>query len=145
MIEQTPNRMAAAGLARTCTLMMVLSLGTATAAAATRGRPVELDAGSSGGVREVATLTKWQFSLVQPPPGGGTQTGSILVPGAWEAQGYGNETATMRTQVVTGGNMGAVGTYSRKLTLAPCSTPGANTIFMVDQGVHRSSRSVARW
>jgi hypothetical protein len=129
------------GLARTCALMVLpalLSLGSATAtAAAAAPRSVESDYASSSGVREVATLTKWQFSLMQPPPGGGLQTGTILVPGAWEAQGYGNETATMQTQVVTGGNTGAVGTYSKKLTLSPCSAPGASTVFMVEQGVHR--------
>ena len=96
--------------------------------------------GDSGGVRETANLDgAWQFSLLNPAGAGttgGTQSGTILVPGSWEAQGYGNQTLTMRSQVTTGTNAGAVGTYTKQLSLPICA-PGASTVFMVDQGIHR--------
>ena len=95
----------------------------------------------SGGVRQVASLDgEWHFTLQQPPAGAGSgtqQSGTILVPGSWEAQGYGNESLTMRAQVVTGTNAGAVGTYSKQLALPPCKAAGARTVFMIDQGIHR--------
>ena len=94
-------------------------------------------ASTGHGVREVVSLDgEWQFALQQPAPDG-PQSGTIQVPGSWGAQGYGNETTAMRTQVVTGLNTGAVGTYTKHVALPPCSAPGAKTVFMVDQGIHR--------
>eukprot|EP01048_Picozoa_sp_COSAG05_P011443 COSAG05_NODE_1078_length_5954_cov_7.170794_5_plen_370_part_00 len=91
---------------------------------------------AGGSARQAVSLDgEWQFTLLNPT--GDTQSGSIQVPGSWEAQGYGNETATMRTQVVTGLNTGAIGTYTKKLVLPPCSAPGDSTVLMVDQGIHR--------
>ena len=49
------------------------------------------------------------FSHVTHPPQPTRCTGTIQVPGAWEAQGYGSATAQMLHQVVTGDN--ARGTY----------------------------------
>jgi hypothetical protein len=64
-----------------------------------------------------------------------------MVPGSWEAQGYGNETEQMRKQVLTGdsakGSEGAVGIYTKTVTLPPCSVAGAKAVFTVDQGIHR--------
>ncbi len=98
----------------------------------------EATVAGSGGPRQPVSLDgEWQFALVTPSTEVVLQSGTIQVPGAWEAQGYGNETATMRTQVVTGQNAGAVGVYTKQLTLTPCQAPGAKPVFMVDQGIHR--------
>jgi hypothetical protein len=63
------------------------------------------------------------------------QSGKITVPGAWEAQGYGNQTVQMHTQVLTGdtvkGKTGAVGRYSRTVTLPQCSVAGSRVMLIV--------------
>jgi hypothetical protein len=106
-------------------------------------------AATAPGVRQVVSLDgEWQFQLLAGGDGvcdaiGGhsgcavSQSGTIQVPGAWEAQGFGNETVTYWNQVVTGQNTGAVGVYTKKLALSPCQAPGAKPVFMVDQGIHR--------
>jgi hypothetical protein len=99
---------------------------------------------SSNGARRTTLLDgQWGFRLDQPPVNNqpaSTQTGTIMVPGSWEAQGFGNETVQMHTQVVTGDRAkttkGAVGTYTKSVTIAPCPN-GAAAVFMVDQGIHR--------
>lgn len=108
----------------------------------------------SGGRQVVSLDGEWQFALLasDTSPGDGDsvcrdgrdsgcgtvlQSGTIQVPGAWEAQGYGNETATMWTQVMTGQNTGVVGLYTKRLALSPCQAPGAQHVFMIDQGIHR--------
>ena len=83
---------------------------------------------------------EWQFKLVQPGSAG-TQIGTIQVPGSWEAQGFGNETVEMRTQVLTGvraatRGAGALGIYTKKVALPACDG-GSTAVFMVDQGIHR--------
>ena len=78
---------------------------------------------------------EWDFALSAP-----AQTGKIMVPGSWEAQGYGNETVQMKHQVLTGdnarGKKGAVGVYSKSVVIEPCDEGGA-AVFMVDRGIHR--------
>jgi hypothetical protein len=84
---------------------------------------------------------EWNFSLHAPAAAGAllgpVQTGTILVPGSWEAQGFGTQTVQMHHQVLTGdnarGQRGAVGVYTQSLKLpAPC--PAAHRpVFMVDQ------------
>jgi beta-galactosidase/beta-glucuronidase len=82
---------------------------------------------------------EWSFVLVQPSAS--NQSGKIMVPGSWEAQGYGNETVQMRKQVLTGdnakGSEGAVGIYTKTVMLPPCAVAGAKAVFTVDQGIHR--------
>jgi beta-galactosidase len=123
-------------------LLLAAADGSAVAAAA-----------SKAGVRQVVSLDgEWQFTLLAGAGGvcdtdgsnssescAVLQSGTIHVPGAWEAQGYGNETATMQAQVVTGQTTGAVGVYTKKLVLpAGCQVAsGAKPVFMVDQGIHR--------
>ena len=76
-------------------------------------------AATAPAVRQVVSLDgEWQFELLAGD--NVTQRGTIQVPGAWEAQGYGTETVTYRSQVVTGQNTGAVGVYTKKLVLSPC-------------------------
>ena len=50
--------------------------------------------GVSPGRQSTSLDGTWQFKLVNPDAS--TQVGSILVPGSWEAQGYGNETTQMQ-------------------------------------------------
>eukprot|EP01052_Picozoa_sp_SAG31_P017558 SAG31_NODE_1206_length_9388_cov_7.855420_2_plen_1278_part_00 len=81
----------------------------------------------------------WNFTLIGAQ---GNQSGSIQVPGSWEAQGFGTETVQMRHQVLTGdnahGGRGVVGLYTKKVNRADISCPARHTAFlMVDQGIHR--------
>ena len=63
------------------------------------------------------------------------------VQGSWEAQGFGNSTDSMRTQVLTGdsakGARGAVGVYTVNVTLDECTVDGATVVFTIDRGIHR--------
>jgi len=63
-----------------------------------------------------------------------------MVPGSWEAQGFGNQTIQMKWQVLTGdrvkGRKGAVGVYKKTVSVPPCAG-GGTPIFTVDQGIHR--------
>ena len=65
---------------------------------------------ASAGRVTISLDGEWGFKLLapRPPPSdAGLLTlaaGTIMVPGSWEAQGYGSETATMRWQVLTGEN-----------------------------------------
>ena len=91
----------------------------------------------------------WQFSLYAPSASsdaGGelgpvVQTGTIQVPGSWEAQGYGNETVQMYHQVLTGDNAkgarGAVGVYTLSAKIPPCDDSQAKRVLTVDRGIHR--------
>lgn len=120
-----------------------MPLTAATLLATLLARMVPTVLGGDVGPRQPVSLDgEWQFALLSGSAGAGdsqvlVQSGTIQVPGAWEAQGYGNETATMRSQVVTGQNTGAVGVYTKQLTLSPCQAPGAKHVFTVDQGIHR--------
>lgn len=122
--------------ARRCGVLFVAahSLLHAAAAGTTRGR----QAFSLDGT--------WKFSLHAPTSGGdalgpAVQTGTIQVPGSWEAQGFGNETVQMYHQVFTGdnakGERGAVGVYSLSTEIPPCADSQAKQVFTVDRGVHR--------
>ena len=60
-----------------------------------------------GGLHSTSLDGVWDFRLLAPPTGGMGEavilaTGNINVPGSWEAQGFGAETAQMRWQVLTG-------------------------------------------
>ena len=123
-------------LVRRCGVFLVAahSLIHATNAETTRGR----QAFSLDGT--------WKFSLHAPSGGGdalgpAVQTGTIQVPGSWEAQGFGNETVQMYHQVITGdnakGERGAVGVYTLSTEIPPCDDSQAKRVFTVDRGVHR--------
>lgn len=78
---------------------------------------------------------QWGFKLSV-----GGQSGTIAVPGSFEAQGFGNETQQMWHQVLTGdnarGGRGVAGIYTK--TVKPPSCPAGHTpFFTVDQGIHR--------
>jgi hypothetical protein len=104
-------------------------------------------AAAGGTLRQSFSLDgTWKFALHAPTAanvglGPAVQSGSIAVPGSWEAQGYGNETVQMRHQVVTGDNAkgarGAVGVYTLATTIPPCDDSQAKRILMVDRGIHR--------
>ena len=91
-----------------------------------------------GGARQSASLDgEWNFTLREPKaPGFSDESGTITVPGSWEAQGFGNETIQMWHQVRTGDNVkgtkGAVGIYTRTVSLDECAVSGARAVFMVD-------------
>lgn len=78
---------------------------------------------------------EWGFTLSV-----GNQSGSIAVPGSFEAQGFGNETEQMWHQVLTGdnarGGRGVAGTYT-KVVKPPVCPAGHTPYFMIDQGIHR--------
>ena len=89
---------------------------------------------------------EWDFALVEPSAAGAgftNQSGTILVPGAWQSQGYGNSTSTMKRQVLTGevarmtGTLGAVGIYTKTVAVPPCATTEHRHVFTVDRGIHR--------
>jgi len=79
---------------------------------------------------------EWGFNLSEP-----AMSGKIIVPGAWEAQGYGTDAARMRWQVLTGdeawaqGKLGAYGIYSKKAH--PVCAAGERAILIVDGWIHR--------
>ena len=88
----------------------------------------------------------WKFTLHAPSAAGGAlgpavQAGKIAVPGSWEAQGYGNETIQMNTQVLTGDNAkgarGAVGVYTLAAAPSACDNTAATRVLTVDRGIHR--------
>ena len=74
---------------------------------------------------------QWDFALSD------NHVGTINVPGSWEAQGFGNETVQMRTQVLTGDRThttkGAVGVYTKSVQVPACTVAGAKSMLMVDQ------------
>jgi hypothetical protein len=80
---------------------------------------------------------EWRLQLQS----GSNQSGSIQVPGSWEAQGFGTETVQMHHQVVTGdiahGARGVVGVYTKKIKMPKQCPAGHKAFFMVDQGIHR--------
>jgi beta-galactosidase/beta-glucuronidase len=89
----------------------------------------------------------WKFELHGPAAPNSTQlgpmikSGSINVPGSWEAQGYGNSTGSMRYQVLTGdsakGARGAVGIYTVNVTFDECTVDNATVVLTIDRGIHR--------
>ena len=92
----------------------------------------------------------WNFQLheaqlADADAGAANQSGTIGVPGCWEAQGFGKQTVQMNHQVTTGdnagGKQGAVGVYSKTVSLAPCSVKGARAVLTVDQ-VHAPGLSL---
>eukprot|EP01043_Picozoa_sp_COSAG02_P000941 COSAG02_NODE_19_length_53976_cov_37.338512_23_plen_294_part_00 len=66
---------------------------------------------------------------------GNKTTGPIVVPGAWEAQGFGEETPTMNNQYI------GVGTYSRNISLPPSfvSPPPGTSVWLVVERIQRAA------
>eukprot|EP01052_Picozoa_sp_SAG31_P051204 SAG31_NODE_12051_length_974_cov_0.640000_1_plen_183_part_00 len=129
MVPMSPAGMAASSVARVLSLASLLAAAAAGAAATAgefRRQRVSLDGPS------------WNFALHAPVVGVDASTtlgpvvkrGRIVVPGSWEAQGYGNSTASMRSQVLTGdsakGSRGAVGVYTTNVTLDECTAESRN-------------------
>lgn len=83
---------------------------------------------------------EWAFALDPSNPttrklvkSGGKVEGSIQVPGAWQVQGYGEETATLKHQYI------GAATYSRKLRLTSDVSRDLR-LFIVAERVERSGR-----
>ena len=67
---------------------------------------------------------------------GGKTSGPIVVPGAWEAQGFGEDTPTMKNQYI------GVGTYTRNVSIpeAFASPPAGCSVWLVVERIQRAAK-----
>jgi beta-galactosidase/beta-glucuronidase len=105
---------------------------------------------SDSGARQAVSLDGGGWTLTLDPANPATQrikaakgkvAGAVELPGAWEAQGFGEETTTMQHQYI------GVGVYSRTVTVPPAFTaslrqPGA-TVWLVVQRIQRAATVTA--
>lgn len=117
-------------------LCLVVSLGIALSS--------RQPAGALGTQRQSLSLDGGEWTLTLDPAdpatarikaSGGKTTGPIVVPGAWEAQGFGEETTTMKNQFI------GVGTYTRNVSLPPAfASPSAgSSVWLVVERIQRAA------
>ena len=63
-------------------------------------------------------------------------SGPIAVPGAWQQQGFGEETSTMRHQFI------GVGEYSRSVSLPQNFTTASRSLWLVVERIERSAKLI---